>query len=93
MSTAGIYNYHPKVEHPHKVFPQMTSDEYQPPFYFGASQVPINLGIKTGSGIHTPYISHIDHMRRMSAHGRGIGTTIQKNHKIYLPKHMNTLRR
>jgi len=93
MSTAGIYNYHPKVEHPNKVFPQMTSDGFQPPFFFGGSQVPVNLGIATGSGIHTPYISHIDHMKALSAKGRGIETTVQKQHKIYLPKHMKTIKK
>ena len=93
MSTAGIYNYHPKVANPNTVFPQMTSDEYQKPFFFGASQVPVNLGLSTGSGIQTPYISHSFHMRHMGAHGRGIGTTVRKNHKIYLPKHMSSIPR
>ncbi len=93
MSTAGTYNYHPKVAQPNKVFPQMTSDEFQKPFFFGGSQVPINLGIKTGSGIHTPYISHINHMKHLSAKGRGIETTVQKNHKIYLPKHLSSIRK
>ena len=93
MSTSGIYNYHPKVAHPNSVLPQMTSDEFQPPFYFGGSQVPINLGIAIGSGIHTPYISHVEHMKALSAKGRGIETTVQKNHKIYLPKHMSTIRK
>ena len=93
MSTAGIYNYHPKVEHPNKVFSQMTSDGFQPPFYFGGSQVPVNLGISTGSGIHTPYISHIDHMKALSCKGRGLETTVQKNHKIYLPKHIKTIKK
>lgn len=92
MSTAGIYNYHPKVAHPNKVFPQMASDTHQPPFFFGGSQVPINLGLATGSGVHTPYISHIEHMKSMNTKGRGINTTVQKNHKIYLPKHMKGLK-
>jgi len=39
MSTAGIYNYHPKVEHPNKIFSQMESQSQQPSFYFGGSQV------------------------------------------------------
>jgi hypothetical protein len=93
MSTAGIYNYRPKVEHPNKIFHQMTSDGFQTPFFFGASQVPTDLNIATGSGIHTPYISHTKHMELMSTKGRGIGTTVQKYHKIYLPKHMRTIKK
>lgn len=93
MSTAGIYNYHPKVEHPNSVLPQMTSDGFQTPFFFGGSQVPVNLGIATGSGIHTPYISHVSHMKALGTQGRGIETTVQKNHKIYLPKHMKTIKK
>jgi|LakMenEpi03Aug12_release.lakeMendotaPanAssembly.Ray.scaffolds.fasta_scaffold256878_2 hypothetical protein len=92
MSTAGIYNYQPKVASPNKVFHQMESGEYQKPFYFGGSQVPISLGISTGSGIHTPYVSHTKHMRHMNAQSRGCGVTVHKHHKIYLPKHMSTIR-
>lgn len=39
MSTSGVYNYHPKVAHPNKVFYQMKSETQQPHFYFGGSQV------------------------------------------------------
>jgi hypothetical protein len=88
MSTAGIYNYHPKVAHPNAILPQMTSEGFQPPFFLGGSQVPVNLGIPTGSGIHTPYVSHVVHSKQMSAEKRGTGLTVHKNHKIYLPKHM-----
>ena len=93
MSTAGSYNYHPKVAHPNKVFPQMTSTPMQAPFFLGGSQVPVNLGLVTGSGIHTPYISHTDHARLMGVRGRGVGVTIRKNHNIYLSKSMPTIRR
>lgn len=54
MSTAGIYNYHPKVEHPHEIFPQMASAGHQPAFHFGGSQVPIALGHMHGSGLKQP---------------------------------------
>lgn len=54
MSTAGIYNYHPKVAHQTTIFPQMTSGEYQPAFYFGGSQVPLSLGHIHGSGLRHP---------------------------------------
>jgi hypothetical protein len=41
------YNYNPKVEHPNKVFYQMTSGGFQTPFFFGGSQVPNDLGLIT----------------------------------------------
>ena len=39
--------YNPKVEHPNMSnnIPQMRSACFQKPFYFGASAVPINLGL------------------------------------------------
>ena len=92
MSTAGTYNYHPKVAHPNKIFPQMESDEYQPPFFFGGSQVPVNLGYE-GSGFRSSHVSHLDQMKHLSTQGRGIHTTAQKYNKIYLPKHMSTIKR
>lgn len=91
MSTAGIYNYRPKVEHPNEVFLQMESDGFQKPFFFGGSQVPVNLGLSSGSGVHTPYRSHVQHMHELSAQGRGTKTTVHKLHKVYLPKHMKTI--
>lgn len=91
MSTSGIYNYHPKVEHPNKIFRQMESNEFQKPFFFGGSQVPINLDIHTGSGIHTPYRSHTRHMVVQDAQCRGKGVTVHKNHNIYLPKYMASI--
>jgi len=93
MSTAGIYNYHPKVEHPNKIFPQMKSGEFQKPFFFGGSQVPENLDISTGSGIQTPYMSHVHSMHKLDAQNRGTGLTVYKNHKIYLPKYMSTIKK
>jgi len=88
MSSSGTYNYHPKVAHPNAIFTQMTSDGFQKPFYFGGSQVPISLGIKTESGVSTPYVSHTQHSKHLGTQGRGIETTVQKNHNIFLPKHM-----
>jgi hypothetical protein len=37
--------YSPKVSNPNTIFPQMTSEVYQKPFFFGASSVPVNLGL------------------------------------------------
>jgi hypothetical protein len=42
MSTAGIYNYHPNVEH-QGAFLNNQMKSHQKPFFFGASQVPIGL--------------------------------------------------
>jgi hypothetical protein len=45
----------PKVLFPNDFKVQTQSGEYQKPFYFGASQVPVNLGLKhssfSGSGM------------------------------------------
>jgi hypothetical protein len=40
-------NYNPKVSNPNMPvnIPQMRSLAFQPPFYFGGSQVPYNLGM------------------------------------------------
>ena len=92
MSTSGIYNYWPKVTHPNAILPQTTSDGFQTPFYFGGSQVPINLNIATGSGIYTPYISHTNMKNTMSAEKRGTGLTTTKNLNIHLPKYLKTVK-
>ena len=44
---SGFYNYWPKVNHPDTVYHQMESGGFQAPFFFGGSQVPVNL---SGSG-------------------------------------------
>jgi hypothetical protein len=47
--------FNPKISNPNAILSQMTSGSFQAPFYFGASQVPVDLGINemTGNGIHT----------------------------------------
>ena len=37
--------YNPKVSNPNLILPQMESQVFQKPFYFGGSQVPVNLGL------------------------------------------------
>jgi hypothetical protein len=37
--------FNPKVSNPNLILPQMTSEVFQKKFYFGASQVPVNLGL------------------------------------------------
>lgn len=93
MSSSGTYNFHPKVANPNKQFIQMTSGGDQAPFYFGGSQVPINLGIRTGSGFRKEYRSHTDHMKCLTTQGRGLQTTVQKVHNIYLPKHLSSIKK
>ena len=50
--------YNPKVAHPYMSnnIPQMRSEEFQVPFFFGGSQVPNELMLKpntfSGSGLH-----------------------------------------
>lgn len=92
MSTAGIYNYHPKLDNPNKVFHQMESGTFQTPFYFGGSQVPVNLNIAHGSGFKTHYNSSMDHIMSIPSKGHGFGlghkTTSNKNDNIRLPKHL-----
>ena len=92
MSTAGIYNYRPKVDNPTSVFHQMDSDTIRPPFYFGGSQVPINLHLDHNSPTKTPYQYSTNDIKGipMVGHGLGIGlkTTHRKNDNIRLPKYM-----
>jgi len=89
---AGIYNYHPKVDNPNKIFYQMESGEYQPPFYFGGSQVPINLHVAHGSGIRKPYECSVANrnMTPVKGHGFGCGlkTTSKKSDNIRLANYM-----
>lgn len=97
MSTSGIYNYWPKVNNPNADFKQMTSGGFQPPFFLGGSQIPINLGMEknhlVGSGVHG-YVSHIHRAEDLPVScktGRGLNTTASKSGKIFLPKHAPTL--
>jgi hypothetical protein len=92
MSTAGIYNYRPKVDNPNKIFSQMESGGFQTPFFFGGSQVPINLGTIHGSGFKKSYYNSFDHIMDIPTKGHGFGlghkTTSNKNDNIRLPKHL-----
>lgn len=48
------YGFNPKVEHPtlSNNIPQMRSEAFQPRFFFGGSQVPVNLALNTQSNLH-----------------------------------------
>lgn len=90
MSTAGIYNYHPKVNEPNKVFSQMTSGGFQSPFYFGGAQTPIALGFSTSEPTRVSYDFTTDKMAGMGLGKRGVQeTTHEKHTKIMLPKNYN----
>jgi hypothetical protein len=81
---SGFYNYWPKVNHPNEVFPQMESNEFQPPFFFGGSQVPTALGIK-GNGIRTEHFIST----RAPRHKMGMrkqNTYHEKHQNIHLPR-------
>ena len=92
MSTSGIYNYRPKLENLEGQLPQMVSEGYKPPFYFGGSQVPVNLGFDHYPSQKTPYTSSSSNLNSipMIGHGLGVGlkTTHQKNDNIRRPKYM-----
>jgi len=91
MTTAGIYSYQPKVDNPNKIFYQMESGGFQPPFFFGGSQVPINLGIH-GSGFKKSYKNSrhtiLDTPAKEHGVGCGLKTTHSKNDRIRLAKVM-----
>jgi len=92
MSTAGTYGYHPKVEHPDSVLYQMDSN--QPSFYFGGSQVPINLHLDShGSGFRTPHKFSLDKIKELGDNRKFNKTTIDKYSNIRLPKHMFGIKR
>ena len=86
------YNYNPKVLHADEMLPQMTSEGFKPPFYFGGSQIPtaININGVMGSGFRTPYRSAVVEKRSIPTKGTGLGvglkTTTSKHGNIRLPK-------
>lgn len=92
MSTSGIYNYRPKLDHLNEELPQMKSEMYNPPFYFGGSQVPINLGFEHYPSQKTAYSSSSSNLSSipMVGHGLGVGlkTTMNKNDNIRRAKYM-----
>ena len=52
---SGFYANWVKVQHPDKEYGQMRSEGFKKPFYFGASSIPDELGLKreqySGSGL------------------------------------------
>jgi hypothetical protein len=88
----GNYNYRPKVDNPNEIFHQMDSDTMRPAFYYGGSQVPINLHLEHNSRTKTPYLfsQNTLHEIPVMGHGLGVGhkTTHRKNDNIRLAKYM-----
>lgn len=76
------YNYNPKVLNPNKELIQMESGELQPQFFFGGSQIPVNLGLSQDITYAEADIKpHLN-----GKNGRGINTTVKERSKIYLPQ-------
>ena len=88
MSTSGIYAVYPKVEQPHKIFQQMRSDQEMPAFFFGGSQVPIQLGIPRDGSSPSEYKETMKKVKEMGISGNGIKTHYEHTQKIIMPKHM-----
>ena len=92
MSTAGIYNYRPKVDNPDSTLYQMESQ--QPSFYFGGSQVPLNLHLDShGSGFRTSHKFSYDNIKDLGDNRKFNKTTVEKHNNIRLPKHMYGIKR
>jgi hypothetical protein len=73
----------------------MDSDTTRPPFFFGGSQVPVNLNVMHGSGLKTNYTTTDEHNQNISMKGNGLGvglkTTSNKNDNIKLNKYYKRL--
>jgi hypothetical protein len=67
---SGFYNYHPTIARPQEFLVQTASQ--QPPFYFGGSQVPVNL--------------NPSQVAKEGMEGNGL-TTKNKYSKIYIPSY------
>jgi len=93
MSASGTYAYWPKVNNPNSQFVQMTSGEYQPPFFFGGSQIPLAMN---GSGLqHTQIPGRPKYTVKPIYNGKGLDhaslETSLHNDKIYIPKHLASM--
>ena len=83
---SGTYNYQPKVNKPTMPnnIPQMEDEVLQKPFFFGGSQIPVNLGINediSGKGINRKARVKNDSQSKLSQK-----TTIDRSSKILMPR-------
>jgi hypothetical protein len=91
MSTAGIYNnwLSAQTQHPYEY---KKSESEKTPFYFGGSQVPVNLGLEHNKPMRSAYKSVFEEINEipMVGHGLGVGikTTNKKNNNIRISKYM-----
>jgi len=93
---SGFYNNWVKVYNPHlsNDIIQMRSNGFQAPFYFGGSQVPINLHLNhdlhsiSGEGIRdykkTDFLQNEKGIKRQK-------TTINRQNNIYMPRRIGSL--
>ena len=90
---SGVYQNWLKVQNPNmsnNIVP-MESGGFQPPFFFGGSQIPINLGIDNsikGEGIH----GYRKTVFKQEKKGKGIQETeFKKSDNIHIPRHFKML--
>lgn len=85
---SGFYNNWVKVQNPtmSNEIPQMESNGFQAPFYFGGSQVPVNLGLtNTNQNIKGGGMSKVNF--KPVFQGKLNQTTLHKKHSnIHLPR-------
>lgn len=95
---SGVYNNWIKVNNPNlpNDIPPMESGGFQPPFYFGGSQVPVNLGLTntdlniTGGGIHGYSKTHF----QPELKGKAVPSTqVFKHSNIIIPRHVSSLKK
>lgn len=86
----GIYNYHPKVNNPSlsNNIPQMEDEALQKPFFFGGSQVPVNLGINqdiSGKGLNKKSKVKNTNQSKLSQK-----TSIDRSSNILMPRTLSS---
>jgi|688.fasta_scaffold203120_2 hypothetical protein len=90
---SGFYNNWVKVQNPNlpNDIPPMQSGGFQAPFFFGGSQVPVNLGLSdtniSGSGLGTSIRSDLKIDFKPTKMGKGVQYTGVKGHRnIHIPR-------
>lgn len=87
---SGFYQNWIKVQNPNlpNDIPPMESGGYQTPFYFGGSQVPVNLGIDNsieGGGLHkTNFKPHVKGLKVPPIQ-------VNRHSNIMIPRHLSSI--
>jgi len=86
----GVYNYNPKVNNPilSNDIPQMRDEALQKPFFFGGSQVPVNLGINqdiSGKGLNKKSKVKNTNQSKLSQK-----TSIDRSSNILMPRTLSS---